>query len=1596
MAIEDFAGKAASAAGKKAASKSASKATEAGASKVAKKAGGAAAKGASAVGKAADATTKPAEDVGGKFGLGKIGGSGATEKKIKDLAAGASEGKKEEEAQGKTEEAKATDPFGDGQSRSATALKDAKTLTATPFGPAQVAGQKAAKAGRAAKNAVDSAGGVKGSEYDKSDVDDPTVAAAKQNVKETAKEAKDVGKETLKGVAAGAAKGATAAGAGAVPGAVIGGLKGLGKGILKSKKIKKIVIALAALSFVFSPVGLTLIQGAVITTVLIGDEAAQEGASNESAEESGVEADVASVAEEAGNEANVPREVISAMNHIQNGGTFQSGTGSGGGGGDDDGDGGGFSGEYNEGFDTTTCDRLGTNVEEGLTENAVKAYRAVCNAFPEVKSVGGRRYSSYVGNQSQHYTGEAVDFMINDSGTNDSALGTKIEEFLLEHGSEINLYYTIWEQEITYGDGRSNMMNDRGDETQNHFDHVHLSVCDGKSNCKVTADGSGGDDGGDNDEGGDSGESSGDDDQAGEEIKGTEASGVGPFKIDMDKVEELADEAREAQEEDDDAPDYPILTEDEAEDLNASGRYLAKILHGELPDEYRGRGLDYGSTHEGIEDGANVRGVYRSETDGDTTGTARLVNDTEDAYVEAIKKLPIGNAEENASPIFRLARLWSWGVPPSEADCSALPASKNGSWTNPFVGDQTGADFGDELDDDTPQVDGESDTHLGEDYILTDDGVIKAAAKGEVVRATESSVVISHGSQVQSVTELMDEVEVEEGDELDVGDTIGTGGDGDPGGGGDPKDNDSDDSGGGGSDDGESGGDDEEGSGGSDDGSDGENDPTRNTKDGKTAFVDNPTVEVSSKESLHVGGEGFSPGDDVEVTTSFDGRPETPEVDEDGTFEVGYSGARFNKGANTVTVVVNGDEHSEFTVTGRDPMAANAADADADEDDHGVIHYQINEGSDAVNPSSFLRQRGVELGAGDQPGNGRDGDDSDDSGGSGGDGDDSDGGDDGPNKDPSKEKSADGMTVTIGDLTGYAGDTLKLSGSGFDTGGSPNVNSDFAAGLQKIDVGSDGSWNLEYPLQQADVDNGTTTLTVKGYSAETEGKQHSFDFSVRALDRNEDDSQAMTKDVGDGSVTLKQPIITAGSTWQLEGEGLPPGKNVYVTVGDLDGDWLIDGDNGRREIKGSVDDDGTWEAEYKPRRGDTGSDSGWLRVAVDARDEYSAEFAPIGVTTKAASAEAQAGAEGVERTATENSVSPSSSSSSTGDQQADDTNFDSLGDSLKAKKANGDEITIKKEGLKNAATVIGVGSQLDVGEEGVKSAILTTLIETGGTIEHAVSASGTFVGIFQQYDAWGTEEERSDPEHAARAYFGGPDGPNGGDPRGGLDYDGWEDLNDAIDMGAQVQGIDPAGGSKGDPNWRPAAADWLPVAEAIMGQVDGTVLPDNCEDDSQGWNGERADGYEWGGHDNARIPRDELCSVTVGTGKVGTTNSQGEPADLLRCDAARQYDEMATAYEEALGHPAVLNSAYRDWDEQAAQDPSLGAPPGQSVHGWGLSVDVGVGGQFAFKDPRHVWIAEHGMEYGFEWPEWAQPGSRRPEAWHFDYIGKYDGSTNDG
>lgn len=96
-----------------------------------------------------------------------------------------------------------------------------------------------------------------------------------------------------------------------------------------------------------------------------------------------------------------------------------------------------------------------------------------------IKTVGGYRDpAAEQYDPNGHPAGLALDFMIDDI-PNGKATGDALAKYLQDHAADLGVKYIIWQQHIwsvERADEGWRAMADRGSPTQNHMDHVHLSL----------------------------------------------------------------------------------------------------------------------------------------------------------------------------------------------------------------------------------------------------------------------------------------------------------------------------------------------------------------------------------------------------------------------------------------------------------------------------------------------------------------------------------------------------------------------------------------------------------------------------------------------------------------------------------------------------------------------------------------------------------------------------------------------------------------------------------------------------------------------------------------------------------------------------------------------------------------------------------------------------------------------------------------------------------------------------------------------------------------------------------------------------------------
>ncbi|UAL30416.1 M23 family metallopeptidase [Nocardioides rotundus] len=161
--------------------------------------------------------------------------------------------------------------------------------------------------------------------------------------------------------------------------------------------------------------------------------------------------------------------------------------------------------------------------------------------------------------------------------------------------------------------------------------------------------------------------------------------------------------------------------------------------------------------------------------------------------------------------------------------------------------------------------------------------------------------------------------------------------------------------------------------------------------------------------------------------------------------------------------------------------------------------------------------------------------------------------------------------------------------------------------------------------------------------------------------------------------------------------------------------------------------------------------------------------------------------------------------------------------------ANGETFTLNNKQLTHAATIIETGSRIDgVSRDGLVIALMAALTESTLRMLSNTSAypeSGNYpndgggsdhdsLGLFQMrpQSGWGTVADLMDPVYQARAFFGGPDGPNYPSPRGLLDIPGWEQM----DKGEAAQAVEVSA-------YPDRYRNYEPVAETILTTLTNTT-----------------------------------------------------------------------------------------------------------------------------------------------------------------------------
>jgi hypothetical protein len=118
----------------------------------------------------------------------------------------------------------------------------------------------------------------------------------------------------------------------------------------------------------------------------------------------------------------------------------------------------------------------GVAPEGGLQVKTIWVARAIAMMFPEIKTIGGFRQDPL----KWHPNGLAIDVMIPDYHSEAGIeLGNQIAGYALANAERWGVVHVIWRQGFYPGIGAPSWTADYGNETANHFDHVHIATAGG-------------------------------------------------------------------------------------------------------------------------------------------------------------------------------------------------------------------------------------------------------------------------------------------------------------------------------------------------------------------------------------------------------------------------------------------------------------------------------------------------------------------------------------------------------------------------------------------------------------------------------------------------------------------------------------------------------------------------------------------------------------------------------------------------------------------------------------------------------------------------------------------------------------------------------------------------------------------------------------------------------------------------------------------------------------------------------------------------------------------------------------------------------------
>lgn len=115
----------------------------------------------------------------------------------------------------------------------------------------------------------------------------------------------------------------------------------------------------------------------------------------------------------------------------------------------------------------------GTTPEQGLQVKTIWVARAISTLYPQITTIGGYRQDPL----KWHPNGLAIDVMIPNYHSQEGIeLGNEIAGLALANAKRWGVLHVIWRQGFYPGIGAPSWTADYGNETANHYDHVHIAT----------------------------------------------------------------------------------------------------------------------------------------------------------------------------------------------------------------------------------------------------------------------------------------------------------------------------------------------------------------------------------------------------------------------------------------------------------------------------------------------------------------------------------------------------------------------------------------------------------------------------------------------------------------------------------------------------------------------------------------------------------------------------------------------------------------------------------------------------------------------------------------------------------------------------------------------------------------------------------------------------------------------------------------------------------------------------------------------------------------------------------------------------------------